>query len=82
VSDGHRNLTNDAHVQQLQPGQRVLVRAAQEQEGAVFQVCCAAVTYLVLRPKLHPQTSPAQQQLFLTHHQQAGMAADTNSQQC
>lgn len=38
ISDGHRDITSDLHVQQLQPGQRVLVRTAQAQDGAVFQV--------------------------------------------
>lgn len=38
LSDGQQDITSDAHVQQLVPGQRVLVRSAQAQEGAVFQV--------------------------------------------
>jgi hypothetical protein len=38
ISDGHRDITSDTLVQQLQPGQRVLVRAAHATDGAVFQV--------------------------------------------
>jgi hypothetical protein len=38
ISDGQRDIASDAHVQRLQPGQRVLVRAAQAKDGAVFQV--------------------------------------------
>lgn len=38
LTDGQHNITCDAAVQQLQPGQRVLVRSAYAQEAAVFQV--------------------------------------------
>jgi hypothetical protein len=71
VSDGHRNLTSDAHVQQLQPGQRVLVRAAQEQEGAVFQVCqSTALTYTG-----SAVCSFSHSNMHLVRQQQAGMAS-------
>jgi hypothetical protein len=43
LSDGQQDITCDAHVQQLQPGQRVLVRSAQPSEAVVFQVCCLTV---------------------------------------
>lgn len=50
VSDGHINISSDEQVQQLQPGQRVLVQPQQSQELAVFKVserlaavnCCKA----------------------------------------
>lgn len=38
ITDGQHSITHDADVQRLQPGQRVLVRAAESKEAAVFQV--------------------------------------------
>jgi hypothetical protein len=38
ISDGQRDITCNEHVQQIVPGQRVLVRSAQVHEGTVFQV--------------------------------------------
>ena len=38
ITDGQHDITCDADVQQLQPAQRLLARAAEAQEVAVFQV--------------------------------------------
>lgn len=46
ISDGHMDLSSDDQVQQLQAGQRLLVRPAHADDAAVFKVrpgwvCCA-----------------------------------------
>lgn len=39
MSDGQKNINSDEHVQQLQPGDRVLVQLGQQRvEQAVFKV--------------------------------------------
>lgn len=55
VSDAQHDIRCDAHVQQLQPGQRLLVRSARAMEGAVFQVRAEAGRMHQLGPQ--PQHS-------------------------
>jgi hypothetical protein len=61
ITDGSTNISNDEHVQQLQPGQRLLVRPAQQgADQPVFKVGAAFLQQL-LDNRIYSQDSSKQQ---------------------